>query len=366
MFKSRYYYYLIFLNMLANIVVFVPRILLDDRRNGALSAMLIAIPLGLMISYFFTKFMSKFPGKGLPEVLKEVGFPKFLTVPLIGLTALLWFSAGILALLAFTDITKRFINPDIGVLYIALLFLLLVVWASKLPTEKVLYLLEIVLIVNVPVIAFLFLKAIMNDALSWPDMTEASTYIMNIPSFDSLAATTYIFTGYINIVIFNRVFNEKINMRPFIFVIFIGIGVVLTTFFIPIGYFGFDGVGEFNFPWITATDAIRIEFGFVERVFFVFLLLYIGVALINVIVHWHVGLELILSILPEQKKKKKFKWLTKDLIVLLIIASIYMFIQFYMDETTVFKLGEWWLRLRMPNEYILVLAIILYVWRKRR
>lgn len=364
MFSSRYFYYLIFLNMLANIVVFVPRILIDERREGAILAMVIAIPLGLISGYLFAKCITKFPGKGLPEIFFESSLPNWFAKLLMIYLALIWFSAGIIALMAFTDITIRFINPDIGVGYTAILFLILVVSASILPSEKILYLLEIILVIILPLSLFLFLKAYINDTISWMDMFEAGTYVAYLPSWNALSAATYVFSGYINLVIFNRFFTKKIDTRPFWILIFVGVAVMITTFFIPIGYYGFDGVGEFNYPWLSTADAIRMEFAFVERVFFLFLLIYVAISLVNVIVHWHVGLKLLISIFP--KKQYRSTWFRLDFIVLIFISIVHVIIQLNASEATLFKMSEWWLNLRMPSEYLGVALVILLVRRMKK
>ncbi|MFE8700513.1 GerAB/ArcD/ProY family transporter [Cytobacillus sp. FJAT-54145] len=368
MFKSRYFYYLIFLNMLANIIVFVPRILIDNRKDGAVMAILIAIPIGLLMAYLFAKFMSKVPRKDVKEILDEAKVSKWISRPLLIYLIIIWFSAGIIALLAFTDITKRFINPDIDVIYIAMLFLVFVSWSSALPSKKVLYVLELILLVNLPLTSFIFFKAFVNDNLSWMNMLEAGTHIGNIPTIHSIAAATYVFTGYINLVIFNRLFSKGINLKYFWLLIPVGFGVLFTTYFLPIGYYGFDGIGEFTYPWLSTADAIRIKFFFVERVFFIFLLMYVGISLINVIVHWHVGLEMIKSLLPKKVDDTKgiLKWVKLDYLILSFFSILYLYIQFYVDELTVFKMSEWWLVIRLPSEYIGALFIIFIIWRNTR
>ena len=86
-----------------------------------------------------------------------------------------------------------------------------------------------------------------------------------------------------------------------------------TTFLLPIGFHGTVGVGNFTYPWVSTADSMRMEFGFVERVIFIFLPLYAFIALSQVIVVWHVGMHFFLSLLPNKYQpytKENSNWRT--------------------------------------------------------
>ena len=67
--SKRFIYVMLILNMLTNIVAYVPMILIENRSNGSVLAMVVSLPIGIIIIYLFTKYMSKFPYMGLPEIL---------------------------------------------------------------------------------------------------------------------------------------------------------------------------------------------------------------------------------------------------------------------------------------------------------
>lgn len=68
---SRFYYYLILINMAANIIASVPVILLNHHKDGAVSSMLISIVVGIILVIVYTRFFNSFPGMTLPELLKK-------------------------------------------------------------------------------------------------------------------------------------------------------------------------------------------------------------------------------------------------------------------------------------------------------
>ncbi|MEN8699140.1 spore germination protein [Bacillus infantis] len=364
---SRYFYYLILLNMLANIIVFVPKMLIDERTGGAVMSMAVALPLGVIGAYFFSKSMSSFEGRSLPQILKSSFIPGWAGKPLILYLAAIWLASGLITLYAFTDITERFINPDMEKWQIALFFLLFVVWAASSKPEKVLYLLEIILILNGPLAVLLLVKIYLSGSLSWLDIKEAATHIWKMPTWKSVAAATYVFSGYTNLVIFNIVLKGKVKPRFFLLALPAGAAVLATTYLVPIGTFGFDGVGELEYPWLSSADAVRMELAFVERAFYIFILIYIGISLMNVVVHWHVAQELVRSAvkIPLGKKNSKKGAFLKN-IPLLLFAVLFFLGEFIVNEEIMSVFTVWWMNIRMPSEYIMIFLLILLSWRKKK
>ena len=102
---NRYFLYLVILNMLTNVIIFVPKILIADRYNGAVSGFLIAIPIGVTLTFIYSKALSKFPEQGIPEILDQsnLWFKRIY----LGTIQILWFTAGLITLIGFIDILSR-------------------------------------------------------------------------------------------------------------------------------------------------------------------------------------------------------------------------------------------------------------------
>ncbi|MCK6204174.1 spore germination protein [Bacillus infantis] len=364
---SRYFYYLILLNMLANIIVFVPKMLIEERTGGAVMSMAAALPLGVIGAYFFSRAMGRFEGKSLPQILKNSFIPGWAGKPLILYLAVIWLASGLITLYAFTDITERFINPDMEKWQIALFFLLFVVWAASSKPEKVLYLLEIILILNGPLAVLLLVKIYLSGSLSWLDIKEGATHLWQMPTWKSVSAATYVFSGYANLVIFNVVMKGKVKPRFFLLTLPAGAAVLATTYFVPIGTFGFEGVGDLEYPWLSSADAVRMELAFVERAFYIFILIYIGISLMNVVVHWHVAQALVKSVflLKMHKNKTKLGALLTNF-PLMLFAALFFIGVFLVNEENMSVFTIWWMNIRMPSEYIMVVLLILLSRRKNK
>jgi len=160
-----------------------------------------------------------------------------------------------------------------------------------------------VLLLNLPIIVFILFKALLSENMNWDAIKVIRHYLFTASSWKSLAASTYVFTGYVNWAKFNREFRSIDMKKQQLWVLpVIGLLVLTTTFLIPIGYYGTYGVDNFIYIWVSTADSMKMEFGFMERVMFIFLLLYLSVALLFISITWHVGSELVKSILPTKVK----------------------------------------------------------------
>ncbi len=350
--------------MLANVIAFVPRILLDKRFDGAVMSLLAALPISLVLMGLMIRSMQAFPQRGLPEILQDYLSPWLVHI-FMGFFGIMWYAAGAVTLYYFADVSVRFINPEMSTVQTMFLYCTVLVFLIQLQSRKVLYLLEILIILQVPFILFIMVKASFNQYVLWDSMLEAATYIFHPPHIVALSAATYMFTGYLNIVVFNRVFEKPASMRLLWIVGPVGMLNLLTTYFIPIGMHGMDSVGELVYKWFTTADAIRLQYGFVERLIFVFLLLYLTISLLSTLVHWHVSLQMFKSWFfvdsNKSKKSKKLSWYFAAVFGAGGIALAY-----WMNEQTMLTVSIWFLVLRLASEMTIVFFLYYLSVRERR
>ncbi|MFJ5712948.1 GerAB/ArcD/ProY family transporter [Neobacillus sp. NPDC093127] len=354
---NRYYFYLALLNMLINVIIFVPKILIEYRYKGAVMGVLIAIPIGIALNYFYSKAITKFPEQGLPEIAANSKH-RWLKILHLGSIQIIWFSAGLITLVGFIDILSRFVNPEMPKLSLLAIYLAAIFLIIQLPTERVMYFLEIVLFLNIPLIGFIIFKAFTNEYLSWDSMLEVGTHLFERPSLKSIAAATYCFSGYANLIIFNRVIKGKLKIWNFIVIFFIGVLNLFTTFFIPIGFHGSDGAQEYLYPWISTADSLRLTYSPIERVIFLFLMFYMSITLMSVSVHWHVAFELLKGTFKEKVSIKK-NWL-----ILAIFAGCSIAGVIFLNALLLNKLTVYWMVFRLGFEIIIVGSF--FFWARRR
>lgn len=361
--KNRYLYYLVFLNMLVNVVVFVPEILIRDRFNGALMSVFIAVPISTALLFWFGKSLVQFPKQGLPEIFGRY-LPKWLSIGLLLFFAAMWFLTGMILLLDYTKITKDFISPDVSKVTLIGLFLVLVCLAARLKSSTLLHATEILLLLTAPIILFILGKSVMNEDMSWDAIFEIGTNVLQTPTVDSLAAATFVFTGYTNMIIFHRVFGNEFRFRHLGIIASFGFLILLTSFLIPVGFHGTYGANRYTFPWVATADSMRIEMFVVERVVFLFILIYTIIVLVAAIIHWHISLELFKSVFSGgsgEKKSFRVTW-----IVLIMFAAVTMVLEIYLNGYQIFNAGSLWLKIRFFGELLLVTILVYAARRKKR
>lgn len=364
MLNVRYFYWLFLLNSLINIVNFVPRELIDSRFAGAQTSILLGSVLGTLFVFLFTSLISKFPGKGLPEIF-ATAMPKLVVSPLIFIFSVLWCVAGMITLLSFVDITLRFISPDTGPYAIIISFLIIVCFCARMDAVSLLYGLEVILVISVPLIVYATIKAVFNNDFSWDAVFQIMTHMRHAPDLNSMAAATFSFSGYFNMAIFNRSF-QKLKLKHRWMMGIQAFAVLVLTFYIPIGYFGTIGVERHVYSWFSTADSIRINAFLIERMVFVFYFAYLTLSLVSVIIHWHVGKELLLWLFPFRKQKyaKVRSW--PEWIILSVFSAATLMLM-NLDQYELNNFGTFFLRIRWYGEMLMILLLMYcYLARRRR
>lgn len=358
---KRYFAYIVFLNMIVNVFIFVPQILIQDRFRGSVTSVIVSVPIGMTLMYVFLKSMSKFPEKSLPYILDTI-FPRWISRTMSVLFSSVTMTAGMITLLSISDTSIRYINPDTPFPMGVFMFLIVVCMAASHRSKQVLFLIEMILMLDVPLILFIVVKAYWNNSYSWDAVGAVAMSYNHPPTWTSLSAATYIFSAYANQMVFNKVFKQPASPRWIWLFGPVGFGVLLSSFTIPIAFQGADGVSDYVYPWLITADSMRVELGFVERVLPLFLLLYAGVSLASVIVHWHVSLELIKEAMPSfLSRKPALTWT-----IIGLFASLTFLTSFWTTEKTLSELGRNWMQLRLIGEVLLVMLVFIAALRRRR
>jgi hypothetical protein len=107
-----------------------------------------------------------------------------------------------------------------------------------------------------------------------------------------------------------------------------------------------------------------MEYGFIERVIFLFLLLYISISLLFGIVCWHVALEVLKSAIGSKKRPSWNRWLPYGILALFLILPL--FILKWANEPFLIKFSELWISHRLIAEILLVSGVYILTRRKKK
>jgi len=349
--------------MVANIIATVPRILVYESKKGVILSMIAALFIGVIFTYFVILFFNKFSGQGFPDILKKYS-PKWFYIPVIIYFAVTWFIAGTITLITYVFLFTTFVSLETSLITTSLSFVIIVSFGMLMKSESVLYMLEIVFIILLPIIIFLFIKILTDVNLEWDFVKVAMMNVSTIPSYRSFTAASYLFIGVVNIVIFNSFFKEKLRFgfKQITIISTVGALVLFITYFIPIGFNGFENIEQMNFPWVSTSDSVRMKYGVIERVVFIFIIIFLGISFLSLLVHWHVSLKLFESIVQINRLKWKNKNLIPYLFVILFgVISIYLVSK--IDEYQLFRYASNFYN-TLPIFYF-ILFLSLFVAKRR-
>lgn len=363
---NRYVLYNVIMVGLMNLMLFVPNILYQYEFNGTVPSLIIAAFIGPAFGYAFIHTMKKFPSQGVPEILLQ-RYPRWLVVPMLLFFAFMWFTAASIALMVFASIINRFFNPDANVMIILIMMCLICIYAASRSTLSVLFNMEMMMLLNVPLILLLLLKTVRSEQMNWDAIRTATNYLYTMPQWAAVAAATFIFTGYLNIAIYNRALSPNFIFKGGILFPIAGILILGITYFVPIGLHGVDGIGTYLYVWTATSDALVMEYGFIERVLFVFLILYLDLTLIYTSSGWHQAMEMVKSCFPKYKPIIDEHPLPRSNYVICSIFAAATLIAFYFSsEKYYITVTNIWLIVRMVAEYGLVVWIVLLGFGRRK
>lgn len=358
----KYFYVLVLVNLVVSAIVYVPNVLFDHRYEGAATSVLLAAPIGLILMYVFLRMLMKFPNEGLPEIMEKYT-PNWFRLLILFLSSIAWFLTGIFIILAYIFITTEFVNPELSIIFITIVFAAFISVFSKQSSTTLLYSMMINFTLAIPVLIFMAVKSVTKEELLVDSMIVIAKHSFIMPTLTSVGAATYILAGYVNMVIFNRVFNGELQTKYLWVVGVVALGSILFTFYIPIGVFGTEAVEFLIYPWVSTADTMNFEYFVVERVLFIFLFLYFLLAVISTTIHWHVGLELAKSIPPKAFMKK---WETYFVWVLLSTVSLFLVVfAAQVKVKQLIALGSVWLQFILFAQ-VLVIAVLVFCARKAK
>jgi hypothetical protein len=360
---SRYFFYPVYLCMAINAIFYVPKLLLQERFDGSIMAMLISLFLGWLLAVMFTRGMGRFPGLGLPEILEQT-VPAALRMFLLLFLGLMWVAAGSIVIVAFTLIIKQVLSPDISRTLLLFGSIIIICWAATRTSYAIMNVLEIGLLLSMPFTAFIIMKTMSSPFMDWDAVLSMTDYIFRVPSWNAIALSTYLFTGYVNMAIFNRIFKDTRIKRLWLIPI-AGLVISFTSFIVPIGIHGTQSVEYYTYTWISTADSIIMQFGFIERLLYVFLVLYIMLALLFVTVAWHVGVELIRPCFSRLLTRKRNRTALLNWMMTGVFGIGTYIYGTYTNEKALINMTQLWMNIRLPVEMILV-ALVVYLGRRKR
>lgn len=361
---NRYVIYCFIMTSLINILIYVPHILIKYRYTGGVSSIIVGVVIGTILIYMYTSALAHFPGKGLPEILK-LYMPQWLVSSCMIISAIIMWLGTTIVVVAYAIIINRFFNPDANPLVIMIMLVLVCGYAATRTTLSVMFVIEIGVIINAPIIFFILFKAARSPQLNWDAIHVIANYATAMPNLTAIAAASFVFTGYINLSLFNRLLPPNFRFKfRWMYPVF-GTIILLVTFFVPIGFHGTDGINHYIYVWSITADSLIMQYGFIERVLFLFLIVFLNFALMYTMSGWHQAMEFIKCCSKNYKPEIDSPQTPTSNYVIIGIFALLSFLYFYfINEKNNLIITTYWMIVRMFVECFIV--IVVFVLSRRR
>lgn len=352
---SRFLFYMILINMMTSMVSLTPRILIAGSGSGTILSLLLSLIVGTVLTYILVNLFRRFPGQGLPEIL-EIHAPKWFAKPVLLLFGLAWYTAGLFTLTVYSIIIIRFLTPNMSIYTIVLTFVIVVTYGVFMKAHNILYMSELIFIIVVPFIFFVQLKGYFSRDLNWDYVRVALMEVNHLPDYGAFTSTLFIIIGISNLVIFNRVFThlKKPSKKGIALLTILLAYVLATTYFLPLGFGGYDALENSMFPWIMTSDSLRMKFGIIERIVFIFIGAFLALGVVSITMHWHVSIQLLSSVLYS----KRFKWKSFNLTHPVLIVIFWIVAMTFIVNITTEKLFR---TVEMFDDYFTPAVLILLI-----
>ncbi|KGA96991.1 hypothetical protein BALCAV_0212905 [Alkalihalobacillus alcalophilus ATCC 27647 = CGMCC 1.3604] len=233
--------------------------------------------------------------------------------------------------------------------------LLLIVFSIMSKTNSILFMLEMTVLFVTPFLLLIVLRFSTDNLVLIDSIKQSLTYFMHLPKMNSVVSSLFVFTGFTNLLVFSQ-HIQPFNRKHLIIISTVVCLVLYAAYFIPIGYFGLNGVGVESYVWVTTIDSMRIDYFFLERLVIIFILILIGITLMYIIISFHSSL-------------KFFQMMTRDFgglrwIVIFIIVLSGFITQYYLEEFSLLKFFHSFFIFRIISDLSL-LGIFFYASRKQ-
>ncbi|WP_195575601.1 hypothetical protein [Paenibacillus sp. 1001270B_150601_E10] len=341
-------------------IIYLPRLFIEGRYQGALPAIGIALLFGSFVSALYLWRMRKFKGFTLLDILEQ-HLPAWMRIPLFLGTGLIWYAGGTFVLISISSVTMRFINPNMDIRVLFICFLLTVSWTALRHTSSLLNGIEIWLVVCIPLVLFLWYKGLRNDLFDWDAVLTMTDYVWMQPSLKLIVFGSYLFMGVISLSIFKEYeLSTSSRMSEVWLIPLVGMIIFCGFFFIPFGIHGTQAIDRYNFIWMSTADSLQMKFGIIERGVFLYLTAYMIISLMFISMSWHAATEWVTRGLHIKRGDDKFR-----AILLLMVAAASFAFGLIASDRQVFAYSMNWLTALFVLEIILVLLVVLFSTRRR-
>ncbi len=363
---NRYVFYVLWCDGITITGLLLYTLLLNERFNGSMLAIVISAVSGMIFLVTMTKSLGYFPRKGLPEIFRMF-LPAGARISLLIFFSIMTITKGCI-MIGYASFFFNLYLTDVNTITIMLFIFLAVSWGATRSSKTILSTLEIVLFICIPLMYYAFTKAIFSQGIEWNSIKAMADYAFIWPKWGTITAANSVFSGFVGLIVFNRVVPSKIKWKFTPIVLIVNLHILVTGLIISIGIHGTYGVGNYIAPTYSALDSIGMMSGLFSRTIMPYFLIVLFLLLVYASVTIHVGLELLKGCfsMKFQNNLRKEQLLSWAICCLFTIVTVIYFSTFTLKQIINHTVN--WLELRFYTEFLMVALVALFAlmkWKRK-
>lgn len=319
----------------------------------------------MILTITMMKSLEHFPRQGLPEIFRMF-LPAWARVPFLIFLSVMLVTKGCIVIGFVSNFYNLYLLTDMNITMIIAFMFLVASWGATRSSKTFLSTLEMVIFFSAPIIYYVFTEAIFSHRIEWNSIKAMSDYAFVWPKWEMITAINGVYSGFVGMIIFNRIVPSKINWKFAILILIVTLHLLIIGLLISIGVHGTYGVGNYISPTYSALDSIGILSGIFNRTIMAYFLIVLFFFLMYASITLHGGLELLkgcfsIKFQNNPRKVQLFSW---TICCLTAIGTMFYY-NIYTQKQIVHN-SIHWLGVRFYTETLMVALVAWFVVMKRR
>lgn len=364
---NRYFYYNYLTVSFANLLVFVPYVLIQNRYNGTVLAIPIGFVIGIILLYLFTKTIKHYPNKDIFSIVKDTKQTWFIYLFVFAKTVIA-IASSILVVGGYAVIVTRYLNPEGNLNMVLVIVLVAIGYAVTRNLLSVAYIIEFMMVVTIPFITFVMYKTFTNPIFNMDTVLAIGQHYRQMPNLLTVASVVFFFSGFTHLSLFALIRNKPIQFKYCWPAPLMSLIILLVTLAVPIGMLGSETAADYLFVWTVAADATQMPFGFIERLMFIFIIVLLSIAFTYTVSTLSQIIEAGKSMILLVSKRLKEKQVNRLPVYIYSVLAIVIFICVSYNNDFLFeRVAKWYIVIHFVTEVVFTVAFyILVKWKGKK
>ncbi|MDQ2085558.1 GerAB/ArcD/ProY family transporter [Herbivorax sp. ANBcel31] len=349
--KHRFFYLLLINEIISNVTLYCPYILIGQLYDGTLIAIFAAFIISIVKIYFFLHVYNYFKSKTLTEI-NQILFRKFWGNFFSYTYVLICLAIGFFMYKGLVEIVKTFMLTTSSLWLISIILIIIPFVVFKNTSNTFLHTVSFTALIMV--IGIISQVLLITGEIKQDFLIGSLVHSVRLPNYITIATAGFFFSGVYHLSLFNPEFKRISYKKTILLIGVVGLCTAFISVYIPVSIWGPEAAQKLTFPWVSTADTVSINLFVIERALYLMMPLFFLLSLSNTLIYSFVCYGLFTKLHPSPKLNKYIK---------LVICIVFVAGSIMIPNTkTVFQIAP--IVMITWNMFHLLLSVLLYIRTK--